>query len=75
MILQLMRNMTRIFGFVVGVVWLVFAFVALRRSLDGWSVDHVDLGVWWGVITALLTIAASAALVGTARYRRTGPKK
>jgi hypothetical protein len=67
--------MSRIFGFVVGAVWLVFAFVALRRSLDGWSAGYADLGVWWGVITALLLIAASAALVGTARYRYQGPRK
>lgn len=70
-----MRNMSRIFGFVVGAVWFVFAFITLRRSMAGWAAGYADLGVWWGVITALLTIAASAALVGTARYRYQGPKK
>ncbi|MEX0935269.1 MAG: hypothetical protein WD013_00095 [Gemmatimonadota bacterium] len=67
--------MSRIFGFVVGAIWLVFAFLALRNSLGGWSDGHADLGFWWGVITVLLAIAATVALVGTVRHRRTGPQK
>ncbi len=67
--------MSRIFGFAVGAVWLLFAFLALRNSLSGWSAGHSDLGFWWGVIAAFLTIAGSAALVGAARYRYQGPSK
>lgn len=67
--------MSRIFGFVVGAIWLIFAFFAFRSSQAGWQAGHSDLGFWWAVITGFLTIAATVALVGTARHRTTGPKK
>lgn len=67
--------MARIFGFVVGVVWLGFAFVAFRNSSAGWEAGHSDVGFWWAVITGFLTIAATVALVGTARHQRSGPRK
>jgi hypothetical protein len=57
--------MSRIFGFVVGLVWLVFAVGAFRNSMAGWGAQASDLGFWWGVIGVLLTIAAVAALFGT----------
>ena len=62
--------MKRIFGFVVGVIWLVFAFVAFRNSAAGWSGQHSDLGFWWAVIAVFLTIAAGAAIVGTLLHTR-----
>ena len=65
----------RNFGFVVGAVWLLFAAVALLNSLSGWTDGSADLGFWWGVIAALLAIAATVALVGTARHRYQGPRK
>ena len=58
-------DMSRIFGFVVGLVWLVFAAVAFKNSAAGWSAQASDLGFWWGVIGVLLAIAAGAALLGT----------
>ena len=67
--------MTRIFGYVVGAIWLVFAFLAIRNSATGWADGHSDIGFWWGVIGAFLGIAALVALVGTARYRYEGPRK
>jgi len=67
--------MSRIFGFVVGVLWLVLALWAFRNSAVGWTAGHSDLGFWWGVICVLLTIAAGTALVGTLRYRYQGPPK
>lgn len=67
--------MARIFGFVVGAIWLGFAFVAFRNSSAGWANGHSDFGFWWAVITGFLTIAATVAIVGTARHRTTGPKK
>jgi hypothetical protein len=57
--------MSRIFGFLVGIIWLVFVFIAFRRSAEGWGAGNTDIGFWWAVIGSLLTIASSAALVGT----------
>ncbi len=67
--------MARGFGLTVGAVWLVFASIALRNSLSGWSEGYSDIGFWWGVIAAFLTIAGIVALVGTARHRYQGPRK
>ena len=58
-------DMSRIFGFTVGVIWLVLAAVAFRYSEAGWSADASDLGFWWGVIGVFLTLAAGAAVLGT----------
>jgi hypothetical protein len=63
--------MARIFGFVVGIVWLGLAFGALRRSMAGWSAGNTDIGFWWAVITGLLTIAALGAFIGTWIHTRT----
>jgi len=57
--------MSRVFGFVVGLVWLVFAVGAFKNSAAGWSAQASDLGFWWGVIGVLLAMAAAAALLGT----------
>jgi len=57
--------MARIFGFLVGIVWLGLAFGAFRRSMAGWNAAQSDIGFWWTVIGSLLTIAAVGALVGT----------
>ena len=64
--------MRKIFGFLVGIVWLAFAGVAFRNSAAGWSADATDLGFWWGVVAVLLTLAAGAAVVGT--WLHTHPK-
>jgi len=57
--------MARIYGFLVGIVWLVFAAVAFRNSAAGWSAGASDIGFWWTVIGVLLTLAAGGALIGT----------
>jgi hypothetical protein len=57
--------MGRIFGFGVGVVWLVFIFIAFSRSADGWNAGNTDIGFWWAVIGTLLSVAAGSALIGT----------
>ena len=57
--------MKRIFGFAVGLIWLVFVVIAFRNSAAGWAGGHSDLGFWWGVIACLLTVASGAAMVGT----------
>ncbi|HEX9885645.1 MAG TPA: hypothetical protein VGA70_04115 [Longimicrobiales bacterium] len=62
--------MARIFGFLVGFVWLGLAFGALRRSLAGWDAGQSDIGFWWAVIASLLTIASVGALVGTWLHTR-----
>ena len=62
--------MSRIFGYVVGVVWLGLAFGALRNSLGGWEGGNSDIGFWWGVIAAFLAIAAVGAMVGTFLHTR-----
>ncbi len=67
--------MSRIFGFAVGAIWLLFTLLAFRYSAAGWSAGYSDLGFWWAVIAALLAIASAVAFVGTARHRRQGPAK
>ena len=57
--------MTRILGMGVGVLLLVIAFGAYSRASAGWEAGHADLGVWWSVTAALLTIAALGAPIGT----------
>lgn len=57
--------MGRVFGFAVGILWLLFAANAFQRSAAGWSMAASDLGFWWSVIGVFLTLAAGAALVGT----------
>jgi len=57
--------MKRILGMGVGVLYLGLAFGALSRASTGWDQGHSDLGVWWTVVAALLTIAALGALIGT----------
>lgn len=57
--------MARIMGIGIGVVWLGLAFAAFQRSQAGWDAGFSDVGFWWAVITAFLTIAALSAIVGT----------
>ena len=49
----------------VGVLYLGIAFGAYRKASAGWAAGFPDLGVWWTVVAALLTIAALGALIGT----------
>jgi hypothetical protein len=67
--------MSRIFGFVVGAVWLVFAFMAFGARSAGAAAGQPDVTFWWTVITVGYLAAATVALVGTARHQQTGPKK
>jgi hypothetical protein len=67
--------MSRLFGYVVGAVWLFFSFWAFRTSAAGWAQEHADIGFWWAVIGTFFGIAAMVALVGTTRYRYQGPQK
>ena len=67
--------MTKIFGFAVGAIWLVFASWAFLTSRAGWAEGHSDIGFWWTVIATFYTIAATVALVGTIRHRASGPRK
>lgn len=57
--------MKRLFGMVVGVLYIGIAYSAFSRAQAGWADGYPDIGFWWTVITAFLTIAALAALVGT----------
>jgi hypothetical protein len=57
--------MSRIFGIAVGIVWLVFVFIAFRNSAAGWEMGATDIGFWWGVIAVLLAIASGGAFLGT----------
>ena len=65
--------MKRNFGMAVGVVYLGIAFGAYRNASCGWDAGHADLGVWWTVIGALLTIAALGARIGTWIHTRSTP--
>lgn len=66
--------MKKLFGYVIGVVWLGIAFGAFRTSARGWAEGHSDIGFWWAVIGSLLTIAALGALVGTTIHTRARPQ-
>lgn len=67
--------MTRIFGFAVTVVWLVFAAMAFRAARASAAADMPDAHFWYGAVTFLLLVAAAVALVGTLRHRPSGPLK
>jgi hypothetical protein len=49
----------------VGVLYFGIAFGAYSRASAGWAAGHSDVGFWWTIIAAFLTIAAVGALVGT----------
>jgi len=66
--------MARIFAVAVGLVWAGFAYYAFSRSADGWGTGQPDVGFWWTVIAAFLTIAAGAAVVGTWLHTRSGER-
>jgi hypothetical protein len=57
--------MSRILGFAVGLVWLVFVFITFRYSSAGFAAGAGDIGFWWAVIAVLLALAAGGAFVGT----------
>jgi len=57
--------MKRYAGLFIGTFYILIAFGAFRNGLQGFSMDHTDLGVWWSVIGGLLSIAALGALLGT----------
>ena len=67
--------MTRIFGYVVGAIWIVFALMALGARSAGVAADQPDVVLWWTVILLGYLAAATVAIVGTLRYKPTGPKK
>lgn len=64
------RIMNRIFGYIVGLVWLGLAWGAFQRGANGRAMDQADVGVWWTIIAGLLTIAALGALIGTTLHSR-----
>lgn len=67
--------MSRIFGFVIGAIWIVFTFMAVRASSAGAAADQPDAAFWWTVIAVFYGIAALVAIIGTARHRYRGPRK
>jgi hypothetical protein len=60
----------KLFGYLVGIVWLGLAFGAFRTSSSGWAAGHSDIGFWWAVIGAFLAVAALGAIVGTTIHAR-----
>jgi hypothetical protein len=67
--------MSRIFGFAVGAVWIIFTFMALRAAAAGGAAGQPDTQFWYGVIAFFLGLAAVVAIVGTLRHRPSGPRK
>jgi uncharacterized membrane protein YsdA (DUF1294 family) len=67
--------MSRIFGFVIGVVLLVFAFMAFGARSAGVEAGQPDVTFWWTVILLGYAGAALAAILGTLRHKTTGPRK
>lgn len=62
--------MNRIFGYLIGVIWLVLAWGAFQRGATGRELGQADVGLWWTIIAGILTIAALGALVGTTIHTR-----
>ena len=62
--------MNRIFGYLVGIVWLGLAFGAFQNASAGRVAGQEDVGFWWTVIAGILTVAAVGALVGTTIHAR-----
>jgi mannose/fructose/N-acetylgalactosamine-specific phosphotransferase system component IID len=67
--------MSRIFGFAVGAVWIVFTFMALRSASAGAAAGQPDAQFWYTIVAVLLGIAATGASVGTLRHTPSGPRK
>jgi hypothetical protein len=67
--------MGRIFGYLIGLIWIGLAFGALSRASAGFSADMADVGLWWSIIGTLLGIAATAALVGTYLHTSAGASR
>ena len=57
--------MKRIIGMGVGVAYFGMVAYAFGVSRAGWAASQPDVGFWWAVIAAFLTIAAVGAIVGT----------
>ena len=62
--------MNRIFGYVVGILWLGLAFMAFQNASAGRAAGQEDVDFWWTVISVILAIAAVGALVGTTIHTR-----
>ena len=59
-----------IIGIVLAVLYAILAGLAFGSSGSGWAAGHSDLGLWWGVIGALLSIAGLGALMGSWLHTR-----
>ena len=57
--------MKRIMGIGVGVIYMGIAFGAFTKANAGWASGLDDIGFWWTVVAALLTIGALGAMIGT----------
>ncbi len=57
--------MARVLGVLAGLGILALAGAAFQDSRAGWADGHSDIGFWWAVITALLTIGGLGAIIGT----------
>jgi hypothetical protein len=57
--------MNRIFGYLVGIVWLGMAWGAFQRGQNGGAMGYTDMVVWWTIIAGFLMIAGLGALIGT----------
>jgi uncharacterized membrane protein len=50
---------------IVALVYLALISSAVGRSRTGWAEGYPDAGLWWGVISAFLTIALLAVVIGS----------
>jgi hypothetical protein len=57
--------MNRILGMLVGVGYFGMVIYAFRVSQAGWAAGQSDVGLWWAVVGAFLTVAAVGAIAGT----------
>jgi hypothetical protein len=52
-------------GFGIGILWIIFAVMALSSSFRGYANDRYDWGLAWGLVGLLLLAAGLAAIIGT----------
>ncbi len=57
--------MSRVLGMMAGVGILIMAGFAGFDAAAGWSAGHSDIGFWWSVVAAFLTIAGVGTVIGT----------
>jgi hypothetical protein len=59
------NRMALLFGFGIGIVWVLSALYILVNAIRGFSDHRPDYGMSWSLVGVFLLAAGGAALVGT----------